>query len=60
MIGSWMKNHLVSDNKCNIVSLVMSLKKKNKEWQIMLGLHSLLVTRHGRFTISIKQDKKNW
>ena len=30
MIGSWMKNHLVSDNKCNIVSLVMSFLKKKQ------------------------------
>ena len=26
----------------------------------MLGLHLVLVTLHGRFTISIEQDKYNW
>ena len=28
-----------------------------KEWQIMLSLHLVLVTLHGRITISIVQDK---
>jgi hypothetical protein len=31
-----------------------------KEWQILLGLHIVLVTLHGRFTIRIEQDKYNW
>ena len=31
-----------------------------KEWQMMLGLHLLLVTLDGQLTLSIKQDKKNW
>ena len=32
-------------------------KSLYKEWQIMLGLHLVLMTLHGRFTISSEQDK---
>ena len=28
-----------------------------EEWQIILRLHLVLVTLHGRFTIAIEQDK---
>ena len=28
----------------------------HKEWQIMLGLHLVLVKLHGQFTTSIEQD----
>ena len=28
-----------------------------KEWEIMLGLHLVLVALHGQFTISIEEDK---
>ena len=30
-----------------------------KEWQMMLGLHLVLVTLHGRFSISIELDIYN-
>ena len=46
--------HLVSDNNYNIIDS-WCLKAFYKEWQIMLGIH-LVVTLHGRFTISIEQD----
>jgi hypothetical protein len=47
-----MKDHLVSDCNFNIISIFIY-----KEWQIMLGLHLVLVTLHTQFTISIEQDK---
>ena len=31
-----------------------------EEWWIMLGLHLVSVTLHGRFTTSMEQDKLNW
>lgn len=30
----------------------------HKEWQIVLGLHPMLVTLHMRSTISIEQDNR--
>ena len=44
MIEIWMKNHLVSDNTCNIIKFIMP--NYVKEWQLMLGLHLVLVTPH--------------
>ena len=43
MIEIWMKNHLVCDSNCNIVNSNWSILFY-KEWQIMLGLHLVLVT----------------
>jgi len=31
--------------------------RSDKEWQIILGLHLVLVALHESFTISIEQDK---
>ena len=56
MIEIWMENHLVSDNNCNDANLWCAFKKE-KEWQIILGSHLVLVTLHGQFTISIEQGK---
>ena len=42
MIEIWMKNHLVSDSTCNIIKSIMP--NYVKEWQLMLGLHLVLVT----------------
>ena len=50
------ENRLVSDNDCNI-PIMPNFVFFNKEWQIILGLHLVLVTLHMRFTISIEQDK---
>ena len=47
MIEIWMKMHFRMSNFFLL----------NKEWHIMLALHVVLVTLHGRFTISIDQDK---
>ena len=41
----WMKKHTVCDTNCNIVKSIMP-SKNYKEWQIMLGLHLVLVTLH--------------
>ena len=58
MIEIWMKNHLVSDNICDIVNLEYAIFIfVNKEWQIMVGLHLVLVILHKWFTISIEQDE---
>ena len=32
-------------------------KQFYEEWQIVLGLHLVLVTQHKRLTISIEQDE---
>ena len=56
MIEILVKNHLESDNICNIVN---PQRPFYKEWQIILSLYLVLVTLHGRFTMSIQfeQDK---
>ena len=46
-----MKNHVVSDNNCNVVSFLMPTSIY-KGWQILLGLRLELVTLHRQFTIS--------
>ena len=56
MIEIWMNNHLVSDNFYNIKSKVIMREDIYKGRQRMLGLHLVLVTLHGQFTISIEQD----
>ena len=43
MIEIWIKNHLVSDNSCNIVIYNNQIIYK-AEWQIILGLQVVLVT----------------
>ena len=48
--------YLVCDNIYNIVNLQCA-NYFFKEWQIMLGLHLVLVTPHGWFTIGIDQHK---
>jgi hypothetical protein len=53
---SVMENLLVCDFNCNIHESTM-LKFSYKEWQIMLGLYSMLLTLHMRFTNSIEQDE---
>ena len=45
MIEIWMRNHLVSDDNCNIVKFVVP-RKSFKEWQTKLGLHIVLMTLH--------------
>jgi hypothetical protein len=52
----WMKYHLVSDNNCNIVNLQcpIFLFFSDKDKHIMSGFHFVLVTLHGRFTITIE------
>ena len=57
MMENWMKNHLLSDNNYNIVIPYCPIFFFNKKWQIMLGLHLVLVTLHGWFTINIEQDE---
>ena len=53
-----MKSHVVSDNNCNIVNPQYPPKKNaSKEWQVMVCLHLVLLTLHGRFAFSIEQDK---
>ena len=56
MIENWMESHFVSDNNCNTMKSTLALFL-TKGRQIILGLHSPLVTLHGWLTISIEQDK---
>lgn len=54
-------DHLVGDSNYNIVYGICNARFFfNKEWQIMLGLHLILVTLYGWITISFEQDKSNW
>ena len=48
------KKNLVSDSNCNIINSIM-FKVFYKEVPTMLGLHLVLGTLHGQFTISIEQ-----
>ena len=57
MIKIWMKKYLAGDNDYHIVGLWLLIYK---EWKIMLGSHLVFVALHGRFTISVEQDKKSW
>ena len=54
----WMKKHTVCDTNCNIVKSIMP-SKNYKEWQIMLGLHLVLVTLHrgGSWLVSSKTTR---
>ena len=45
-----MKNHSLSDSNCNIMNL-QHLMFFYKKWHVILGLHLVLVTLHGQFTI---------
>jgi hypothetical protein len=56
MIENWMESHFASDNNCNIVKSISAKYFLTKGRQI-IGLHSLLVTLHEWFTISIEQDE---
>ena len=51
---NWDENRLVSDNNCNIGNIYvmpMFYFYFYKEWQIMLGLHEVVVTLYGQFAI---------
>jgi hypothetical protein len=49
-IEIWIIIHSVSDNNCNFVNLQW-LNLFHKEWRILLSLHLMLVTLHGRLKL---------
>ena len=53
-----MENRFVSGN--NLLFEIYDAQKTYKEWHIMLGLHLVMATLHGWFTMRIVQDKRNW
>ena len=58
MIEIYMKNHLVSDKILQYCKSTMPNLFFYNGWQIMLGLHWVLVTLHGWSTIGIEKEKK--
>ena len=58
MIEIWMKNHLVSDNNCNTITLC---SPKNLQGMTKnVGLTFSVGDTIPWFTISIEQDKLKW
>ena len=55
-IENWMQNHLLSDNKYKDYQFTLPIKI-NKEWQITLGLCSVLEILNGHFIIRIGDNK---
>ena len=52
----WMKSHLASDGNATL-SIYEAQILFTKMSESFFGLHLVLVTLHGRFTINVEQDK---